>query len=323
MKITSQKMFLSILSVSGLLFFGSFAKADLTSQIVTQDTSTVNNDDGFQVIDVTVGEGVTATAGQEVIVHYTGWLYEPTATNLRGVKFDSSVDRDQPFNFRLGTGSVIDGWDLGVEGMKVGGERTLIIPPEKAYGDRAIGQFIPANATLIFDVELLDAEIGPAETCVAFDDSGVTQQNTIFTTSSVLTNDTDVDGDTLIVLSVDSESLNGVTLLNNDDGTFTYTPGIDFSGVDTFNYTVTDNNGCVDEATFTITVIADPVTIPEVIVETGTDTEVLVNSDGEVSEESVSGSGGSLNVLGIFTLIALFVSRRKYRSIKINRRKYI
>ena len=107
---------------------------------------------GLQYLDTTVGEGAEATAGQRVTVHYTGWLYQD---GTQGAKFDSSKDRRDPFVFSLGAGMVIRGWDEGVAGMKVGGARTLVIPPELGYGARGAGGVIPGNATLKFDVELL------------------------------------------------------------------------------------------------------------------------------------------------------------------------
>ena len=109
----------------------------------------------LQRIDVTVGTGEPATAGDEVSVHYTGWLFDQNAPDKRGQKFDSSRDRGQPFEFQLGVGQVIGGWDQGFAGMKVGGQRTLIIPPELGYGARGAGGVIPPNATLLFEVELL------------------------------------------------------------------------------------------------------------------------------------------------------------------------
>lgn len=105
--------------------------------------------------DVVVGEGAEAAAGMNVSVHYTGWLYDEAAPDHKGEKFDSSRDRGTPFEFPLGGGRVIKGWDQGVAGMKVGGQRILTIPPEMGYGARGAGSVIPPNATLIFDVELL------------------------------------------------------------------------------------------------------------------------------------------------------------------------
>jgi FKBP-type peptidyl-prolyl cis-trans isomerase len=102
-----------------------------------------------------LGEGDLATSGKMVVVHYTGWLYDEAAPENKGAKFDSSRDRSEPFDFPLGEGNVIKGWDLGVEGMKVGGQRTLIIPANLGYGARGAGGVIPPNATLVFDVELL------------------------------------------------------------------------------------------------------------------------------------------------------------------------
>jgi FKBP-type peptidyl-prolyl cis-trans isomerase FkpA len=105
--------------------------------------------DGLQYTDDVIGTGAEAAAGKTAVVHYTGWLMD-------GTKFDSSVDRNQPFSFPLGGGQVIKGWDEGVAGMKVGGKRTLIIPPALGYGARGAGNVIPPNATLKFQVQLLD-----------------------------------------------------------------------------------------------------------------------------------------------------------------------
>ena len=121
---------------------------------INQETLTMNLDNavttpsGLKYIDTEVGTGASPTTGQTVKVHYTG-----TLTN--GKKFDSSVDRGQPFSFKIGVGQVIKGWDEGVGTMKVGGKRTLIIPPDLGYGERGAGGVIPPNATLLFDVELL------------------------------------------------------------------------------------------------------------------------------------------------------------------------
>jgi FKBP-type peptidyl-prolyl cis-trans isomerase FkpA len=115
-------------------------------------TRMITTETGLQYLDVVEGSGETATAGQYVSVHYTGWLYD---NGTQGAKFDSSRDRNDPFEFPLGGGMVIRGWDEGVQGMKVGGQRTLIIPAELGYGARGAGGVIPPNATLQFDVELL------------------------------------------------------------------------------------------------------------------------------------------------------------------------
>ena len=110
---------------------------------------------GLQYEDTVPGTGAEASAGNHVRVHYTGWLYDPTAKNSRGKKFDSSKDRGDPFSFGLGGGQVIRGWDEGVQGMKVGGTRVLTIPAELGYGARGAGGAIPPNAMLVFEVELL------------------------------------------------------------------------------------------------------------------------------------------------------------------------
>ena len=115
----------------------------------------MDNITSLQITDGQVGSGAVATAGKEVSVHYTGWLYDAKAADKHGRKFDSSRDRDEPFSSALGAGRVIRGWDQGVAGMKVGGQRTLTIPPALGYGAQGAGGVIPPNATLVFDVELL------------------------------------------------------------------------------------------------------------------------------------------------------------------------
>ena len=120
------------------------------------DNQVTEMPDGLKYTDTKIGDGATAKAGNKVTVNYTGWLNENGA---KGKKFDSSLDRNQPFQFTLGAHQVIPGWDEGVAGMKVGGKRTLIIPPELGYGTRgAGGGAIPPNATLIFDVDLLQVQ---------------------------------------------------------------------------------------------------------------------------------------------------------------------
>ncbi len=121
----------------------------------TQAASEAVSASGLRTIDTHPGEGPQPQPGQTVTVHYTGWLYDD---GKKGQKFDSSLDRGKPFSFTLGKGEVIKGWDEGVAGMRVGGKRTLIIPPGLGYGARGAGGVIPPNATLMFDVELLGAK---------------------------------------------------------------------------------------------------------------------------------------------------------------------
>jgi FKBP-type peptidyl-prolyl cis-trans isomerase FkpA len=132
-------------------------KAAANKPADTPRKQTMSN--GLVIEDSKIGTGATAAAGANVVVHYTGWLYDESAPAHHGKKFDSSVDRNEPFTFPLGAGRVIKGWDQGVAGMLVGGKRTLTIPPALGYGERgAGGGVIPPNATLIFDVELLDVK---------------------------------------------------------------------------------------------------------------------------------------------------------------------
>ena len=115
----------------------------------------VTNSSGLSYIDTKMGNGAEAKPGQSVVVHYTGWIY---VDGSKGQKFDSSLDRNQPFSFPLGAKRVISGWDEGVAGMKIGGHRTLIIPPNLGYGAAGAGGVIPPNATLLFEVELIEIE---------------------------------------------------------------------------------------------------------------------------------------------------------------------
>jgi FKBP-type peptidyl-prolyl cis-trans isomerase FkpA len=146
------------LCLGAALLCGSLAStvtfaADPTTSTAPMNTKT---NSGLQFQDLVVGTGAEASAGHQVTVHYTGWLQNPDGS--AGKKFDSSLDRGQPFVFPLGAGRVIRGWDEGVAGMKVGGKRKLIIPSELGYGARGAGGAIPPNATLIFDVELLGVQ---------------------------------------------------------------------------------------------------------------------------------------------------------------------
>lgn len=125
------------------------------SEPATTTMETSNVTEQLNKTDNKVGTGAEAVAGHDVTVHYTGWLYDEKTTDHKGRKFDSSRDRNDPFVFSLGAGQVIKGWDQGVAGMKVGGQRTLTIPSNMGYGARGAGGVIPPNATLVFDVELL------------------------------------------------------------------------------------------------------------------------------------------------------------------------
>ena len=130
---------------------GGFA-AVIATRATAQQGKPMTTASGLQIIDIKEGTGASPKSGQTCVMHYTGWLYE---NGQKGKKFDSSVDRNEPFDFPIGMGRVIKGWDEGVATMKVGGKRTLIIPPALGYGARGAGGVIPPNATLMFDVELL------------------------------------------------------------------------------------------------------------------------------------------------------------------------
>jgi FKBP-type peptidyl-prolyl cis-trans isomerase FkpA len=143
----------SILAFSIILFNVDLASAEL--QISQKEIKLEKNITSLIIKDTIVGNGRQAEKGLAVTVHYTGWLYDPNQKDGKGKKFDSSLDRNDPFVFNLGGGQVIRGWDDGVDGMKIHGKRTLIIPPDMGYGSRGAGGVIPPNATLIFDVELL------------------------------------------------------------------------------------------------------------------------------------------------------------------------
>jgi FKBP-type peptidyl-prolyl cis-trans isomerase FkpA len=150
----------AIATAAGTAAGQATAPAAGSPQSSTQSSTTVSKFGAkvteLQIIDEKQGTGPEAVAGKAVIVHYTGWLYDPGTADGHGAKFDSSRDRGAPFGFILGARKVIKGWDEGVAGMKVGGKRTLVIPPDKAYGERGAGGVIPPNATLLFDVELID-----------------------------------------------------------------------------------------------------------------------------------------------------------------------
>jgi FKBP-type peptidyl-prolyl cis-trans isomerase len=140
----SNLLFLALFSLVLAAACGGDSEGNNVTELITQDGR--------------VGTGAEAVAGRTVTVHYTGWLYDAARADHKGNKFDSSRDRNEPFSFDLGAGQVITGWDQGVAGMKVGGQRTLTIPADMGYGARGAGGVIPPNATLLFDVELVDVK---------------------------------------------------------------------------------------------------------------------------------------------------------------------
>lgn len=147
---TTRRVFLA--GATTALAFGVYGPDIIPAAVAQGAGGTVTTPSGLKITDTKVGTGASPRTGQICVMHYTGWLY---VNGAKGAKFDSSKDRGEPFEFPIGTGRVIKGWDEGVATMKVGGARTLIIPPELGYGARGAGGVIPPNATLIFDVELL------------------------------------------------------------------------------------------------------------------------------------------------------------------------
>jgi len=147
--------FSPLIAIAFAAAFGLVAIGASTPVMAQAAGKPMTTPSGLQITDSKVGTGATPKAGQTCVMHYTGWLYE---NGVKGQKFDSSVDRGQPFEFPIGVRRVIAGWDEGVATMKVGGKRTLIIPPALGYGARGAGGVIPPNATLIFEVELLDVK---------------------------------------------------------------------------------------------------------------------------------------------------------------------
>ena len=150
-----QKTMSSIRPVGAALALAIIAVGAPLDRPAAAANEVIQMPNGLKYTDTKVGGGAEAKPGKKVSVHYTGWLYN---NGTKGAKFDSSLDRGQPFEFTLGAHQVIAGWDEGVAGMKVGGKRTLIIPPELGYGGRGAGGVIPPNSTLMFDVELLGVQ---------------------------------------------------------------------------------------------------------------------------------------------------------------------
>ena len=141
-----------------LLLAASLGVSACGSDVDMEGSEMTTTESGLMITTTQAGSGAEAAAGNSVSVHYTGWLYDPEIEDGRGTKFDSSVDRGQPFGFALGAGRVIAGWDEGVAGMLVGEKRELIIPSDLAYGSRGAGGVIPPDSTLLFEVELLAVE---------------------------------------------------------------------------------------------------------------------------------------------------------------------
>jgi FKBP-type peptidyl-prolyl cis-trans isomerase FkpA len=139
------------------LFVGACGKKEESAKIAPAAVAVAPPTE-LQKTDVVKGTGEGISLGQVAVVHYTGWLFDPSATEQKGAKFDSSRDRGEPFKFTIGAGEVIRGWDEGVQGMQPGGQRRLVIPADLGYGDRGAGNAIPPGATLVFDVELLAIE---------------------------------------------------------------------------------------------------------------------------------------------------------------------
>ena len=141
--------------LASALFFSFLGASAVAQSVSSTAAASMGAPAVLTTIDRKVGDGALAESGSPINVHYTGYLWNASAPDNKGAKFDSSIERKVPFGFILGAGRVIKGWDEGVVGMKVGGQRTLIIPPDKGYGERGAGGSIPPNATLVFDVELI------------------------------------------------------------------------------------------------------------------------------------------------------------------------